>query len=98
MPMRRKYKGKRRYKKAPSFKVLRLLEGLAQGKTQKQAALDAGFSSKNPSQSAYQALAVIREHMPELMDRCGLTAGALIEKYLLPLTPRRSKCSRTEER
>jgi hypothetical protein len=41
--------------------------------------------AKNPSQSAYQALDVIREHMPEVMDKHGLRADALIEKYLVPL-------------
>ena len=52
---------------------------------QKQAAIEAGYSPKNASQSAYQALSRIQGSVAEIMDECGLTDRALIENYLLPL-------------
>jgi hypothetical protein len=62
-----------------------LVRSLATGKSLTQAALDAGYSSKNPGQSGWQALQNIRLKMPDLLDRHGLTDNALIEKHLKPL-------------
>lgn len=62
-----------------------LVEGLAAGKTQRQAALDAGYSEKNPDQSAYQAVKALGERCREVMDRLGLTDEHLIQKHLVPL-------------
>jgi Terminase small subunit len=51
----------------------------------KKAALAAGYSPKNPTQSGRQALAVIKEKAPEVMNRLGLTLETIIHKYLTPL-------------
>jgi len=51
----------------------------------KKAALAAGYSPKNPSQSGAQVIAVIKEKAPEVMNRCGLTLETIIKKYLFPL-------------
>ena len=62
-----------------------LVRSLANGTSLTQAALDAGYSSKNPGQSGWQALQNIRLKMPELLDEYDLTDEALIEKHLKPL-------------
>jgi hypothetical protein len=51
----------------------------------KKAALAAGYSPKNPSQSGQQAIAAIKEKAPEVMRRVGLTLETIIQKYLRPL-------------
>jgi hypothetical protein len=51
----------------------------------KKAALAAGYSPKNPSQSGQQAIAAIKENAPEVMCRVGLTLETIIQKYLRPL-------------
>ena len=51
----------------------------------KKAALEAGYSPKNPSESGRQALAAIKEKAPEVMCRVGLTLETIIRKYLVPL-------------
>ena len=63
----------------------KLIEGIVEGKTGHQAALNAGYSPKNPDQSAYQAMKNIGERMREVMDRLGLTDEQLIQKHLVPL-------------
>ena len=50
-----------------------------------EAARKAGYSLKRPGQSGYQALKQIKERMPEVLERHGLTDDSLIEKYLKPL-------------
>jgi hypothetical protein len=79
--------GKPRTKKkkslSPKQKALMLL--LARGSDRKTAALLAGYSPKNPDQSAYQALKHLGNSFPELLDKHGLTDSRLIEKYLKPL-------------
>jgi hypothetical protein len=62
----------------------RFLKAMAKGKTQAQAAVQAGYSKKNAHQSGYQAAQLIRRNMPEVMERHGLTDDALIDNYLLP--------------
>ena len=49
------------------------------------AAKEAGYSEKCAAQLGYQALEAIREKMPSVLDKAGLTDYALIEKYLKPL-------------
>lgn len=71
-----------------SRKEQTLVKELAKGKgtiTQGEAAVIAGYSPKNPGQSAHQALESIRSKMPEVLDRHGLTDDVLIEKHLIPL-------------
>jgi hypothetical protein len=61
------------------------VRSLANGNSVTRAALDAGYSAKNPGQSGWQALANIRHKVPELLNQHGLTDQALIEKHLKPL-------------
>jgi phage terminase small subunit len=63
----------------------KLVKNLAAGMPQGKAAVAAGYSDKNPSQSAYETLQRLQTRMPEVMERLGLTDDALIEKHLLPL-------------
>ena len=49
------------------------------------AAKKAGYSVKAPGQAGYQALKQIRERMPQVLEKAGLTDEALIHKYLIPL-------------
>jgi phage terminase small subunit len=62
----------------------RLVKNLVKGMSLMQAAISAGYSPKNASVSANQALKGIRKKMPQLLDRRGLTDAALIKKYLKP--------------
>jgi len=62
----------------------KLAENLLKGKSRKEAAIRAGYSAKNPRQSAHQALEAIRLKMPQLMDKVGLTDTKLLTKYLQP--------------
>jgi hypothetical protein len=55
------------------------------GKTLGDAAIEAGYSAKNPHQSGYQALKQIKGRIPEVMNELGLTDRLLIQKYLIPL-------------
>jgi len=76
---------KRKLKRHLTPRQRAFIRHLASGKSQKKAALDAGYSSANPRQSAHQALEQIRKTAPELLARHGLDDDALIDKYLLPL-------------
>jgi hypothetical protein len=76
-------KTKKKKSLSPKQKVLMRL--LAQGSDRKTAALLAGYSPKNPDQSAYQALKHLGNSFPELLDKHGLTDSHLIQKYLKPL-------------
>jgi hypothetical protein len=68
-----------------SSKQARFMAEYLAGREKKVAALLAGYSDKNPKQSAVQALKAIRSICPEVMDRIGLTLDSLIQKHLLPL-------------
>jgi len=65
-------KQKRRYKPKISYRACNLVRNLAKGMPQKQAAIEAGYSPKNASQSAYQALSRIQGSLAEIMDQRGL--------------------------
>jgi hypothetical protein len=78
-------KPKTKKKKSLSPKQKALMRLLAQGSDRKTAALLAGYSPKNPDQSAYQALKHLGNSFPELLDKHGLTDSHLIQKYLKPL-------------
>lgn len=60
------------------------IRNIVKGMTITDAALKAGYSDKNPAQSGHQALRQIKEKMPNVLDRHGLTDDALIKKYLIP--------------
>ena len=76
---------KKQKKRKLTRKQAKLVQGILEGKTQRQAAIDAGYSDKHPDQSAHQALEQIKKRMPDVMDELGLTDHQLIEKYLVPL-------------
>jgi hypothetical protein len=63
----------------------RLIKEMLKGKTLAKAGVSAGYSPKNPAQSAFQALSQMQQSMPEVMHRLGLTRENLIEKHLKPL-------------
>jgi phage terminase small subunit len=63
---------KRRYRPKITYRGRNLVKNLAKGMPQKQAAIQAGYSPKNASQSAYQALSRIQGSLAEIMDQRGL--------------------------
>src|SRR6266850_4536224 len=79
---------KRKPRKHLTHRELRLVQAFLKAKgniTKGEAAEEAGYSPKNPTQSANQALAAIRLKAPEIMDKLGLSVEHLIEKHLTPL-------------
>jgi hypothetical protein len=70
----------RRNKRKPNARQQKFVKALAEGKTLTQAAKEANYSSKNPGQSGYQALAQLCGRVPELLERHGLGEEVLIEK------------------
>lgn len=83
--MPKKYAKHGRKPRKPTPRQENFVKGIAAGKTLTQAALDAGYSPKNPDQSGYQALNTLRGRVPELLARHGIGEDVLIEKYLVPL-------------
>jgi hypothetical protein len=81
----KKYFKRDRKKKPLNLRQQKFIQGLAKGKTQTQAAIDAGYSPKNADQSGYQALNTLRGRVPELLERHGFGEDVLIGKYLGPL-------------
>lgn len=61
-----------------------LLKELARGATLAEAAKKAGYSPNNLKQSGFQALQRVKEKMPEVLERKGLTDDSIVDKYLLP--------------
>jgi hypothetical protein len=72
-------------KKKLSRKQKILVSALAAGSDRVTAEQLAGYSTKHPGQSAYQALKYLANSFPELLDKHGLTDSVLIEKHLKPL-------------
>ena len=64
---------------------MKLIKARAEGKTYKQAAIEAGYSPKHAAQNGYQALSQIRGRVQDLLVRNGLDENTAIEKYLKPL-------------
>ena len=62
-----------------------MVKALAKGKAIGKAAIEAGYSPKNPTASGNQAIDAIRQAAPELLARHGLNDDALIQKHLIPL-------------
>jgi hypothetical protein len=80
-----KRRGRRQFpKRTLTAKEAAFVKYLTKGKTQADAARLAGYSEKAPRQAGYQALRHIREKMPQLLDKAGLTDEAVIDKYLRP--------------
>jgi hypothetical protein len=66
-------------------KQAKFVEGIVEGKTQSDAAIEAGYSPLNARQSGNQAMESVRRRMPGLLDELGFTDRAIIDKYLHPL-------------
>jgi hypothetical protein len=62
-----------------------LIRALTKTKHLGKAAIEAGYSPKNATQSGAQALAAIQKTAPELLAKHGLDDDSLIEKHLIPL-------------
>lgn len=62
-----------------------LVRAFMEGKSKRDAAIIAGYSPKNPSQSATQSLDNIRRKAPELLDEHNLSLAHLIKHHLAPL-------------
>jgi len=63
----------------------KFVKTLAKGASLTDAAIEAGYSSRNPGQSGFQALRQIRGRVPDLLEKHGLGEEMLIENYLKPL-------------
>jgi hypothetical protein len=61
-----------------------LVVNLSKGMSLSDAAIASGYSENNARQSGYQAFQVVKEKMPEILEKHGLTDSAVIDKYLLP--------------
>ena len=74
----------KKYKKQLNTRETILLRELAKGHTYTEAARTAGYSEKCLAQSGFQVLQRLKEKIPDILDRKGLTNEAVIEKYLKP--------------
>ena len=72
-------------KRSPSPRLRNLVKHLAAGKTRREAERLAGYTTKAPGRSAYQALQNAAKNFSELLDAHGLTDSALIENHVKPL-------------
>ena len=75
----------KKHRRQLTAKQRALVRALAKTKHLGKAAIEAGYSSKNATQSAAQALASIRKTAPGLLAKHGLDDDSLIEKHLIPL-------------
>lgn len=66
-----------------TVKQRKLVNGVAEGKTQKQAAIDAGYSEKCAKEIASQELnkPSLKATLQDLMEHMGLSDGALLIKH-----------------
>jgi len=71
-------------RKKLTLKEKKLLKGVVEGMSLKDAALSAGYSDKNPSQSAGQALKCIEDKDPDLFVRNGLDDDAFLQQHVIP--------------
>ncbi|SRR6266705_5264353 len=62
-----------------------LIKNLTKGMTIADAAKQAGYSENCPGQVGWTALAAIKEKMPAILDRHGLTRDYLVDRCLKPL-------------
>jgi hypothetical protein len=75
----------KKHRRELTAKQRALVRALAKTKHLGKAAIEAGYSPKNATQSAAQALASIRKTAPGLLAKHGLDDDSLIEKHLIPL-------------
>lgn len=82
---KRKRKSRARANRQLTVRQTRLVEGMAEGKTIKQAALDAGYTTKTPADSGWKALRNIRQGFHEAADELGITPKEFIKNHIFPL-------------
>jgi hypothetical protein len=63
---------------------VKLVQGMAAGKSASQAAIDAGYSPKRANNSAWQALKTIRAGFQEAAENLGITPQTYMDKYVHP--------------
>lgn len=91
--MPRKARHQNRDNKKLTPKEAKLLQARLKGKTQTEAAIEAGYSPHRANQSGYQAMQNIKEKAPGLFERHGLDPDSFIDKHLLPrLNQNQVKC------
>jgi hypothetical protein len=76
---------KKQHRRKLTAKQGAFIKALARTKHLGKAAIEAGYSPKNATQSGAQALAAIQKTAPELLAKHGLDDDSLIEKHLIPL-------------
>jgi hypothetical protein len=81
----KKGKAPKKSEKPLTERQSRFAEAFLKTKSKKQAALIAGYSSKNPSQSGNQALEDIKHKAPKILESMGLGLEGVIQKHLIPL-------------
>lgn len=77
-------KVKKRLKRPITTKQAKYFKLLCQGVPATQAALKAGYTSKNPAQAGYAASKSIRARIQKGLFEAGLTPEGLIHKHLVP--------------
>jgi|SRR5271156_274441 len=78
-------KSQKKHRRNLTAKQRALVRALTKTKHLGKAAIEAGYSPKNATQSGAQALAAIQKTAPELLAKHGLDDDSLIEKHLIPL-------------
>lgn len=70
-------------KRPMTIKKKKLIQGVVEGKSQKQAAIDAGYSPKSAESQASQILQEpkVKQSLIELMDEMGLSDSVLLAKH-----------------
>jgi hypothetical protein len=84
-PKKATVKPRKQHRRKLTAKQRALIKALARSKHLGKAAIEAGYSPKNATQSGAQALAAIRKTAPGLLAKHGLDDDSLIEKHLIPL-------------
>jgi hypothetical protein len=80
-----KRKGKPKKLRKPTPRQSAFAKAFMKSHNLAEAAIKAGYSKKNPTESGYQALKVMAPKVSEMMDEQGLSVRVLIQKYLSPL-------------
>jgi hypothetical protein len=62
----------------------KFMEAWCKGVSLTRAAIEAGYSNKNPSQSGYQIVKRLQKKSPEVVAKLGISLEGLIEKHLKP--------------
>src|SRR6476646_10211138 len=82
---------KREARKQPTPRQSRFAKALMKSKNLAQAAVAAGYSPKNASQSAHQALASLK--VTDILNNAGYSIPVIMEKHLAPKLLRRPRSS-----